>query len=204
MSAVRLSTTSYVVLGMIALRGPSTSYDLKRAMGHSVGYFWRFPHAQLYSEPQRLAQEGLLRLDTEDEGRRRKTFSVTEAGRAALRDWLAEPTNEHFEMRDIAELKLFFSEAGDPGNVVHLAREQIRQHEQRIAVYQDMQHRFADQPDVASRMVSLQLGLEMEHAALRFWTALREEADTTDGPALPAEYLRGLVRRLTGGPSRIM
>jgi len=46
-----------------------------------------------------------------------------------------------------------------------------------------MQHRFADQPEVASRMVSLQLGLEMEHAALKFWTALREEADTADAPA---------------------
>jgi DNA-binding PadR family transcriptional regulator len=201
MSAVRLSTTSYVVLGMIALRGPSTSYDLKRAMGHSVGYFWRFPHAMLYSEPQRLAELGLLHVATEDEGRRRKTFSITEEGRAALREWLAEPTNEHFEMRDIAELKLFFSEAGHPENVVHLAREQIKQHEQRIAIYQEMQDRFADQPEVASRMVSLQLGLEMEHAALRFWTALREEANTADAPA---EYLHGLVRRLAADRSRIM
>jgi DNA-binding PadR family transcriptional regulator len=199
MPGVRLSTTSYVVLGMIALRGPSTSYDLKRAMGHSVGYFWRFPHAQLYSEPQRLAESGLLRLDTEDEGRRRKTFSITAEGRTALREWLAEPTNEHFEMRDIAELKLFFSEAGDPGNVRNLAREQIKQHEQRIAVYEDMQRRFGDQPEVASRMVSLQLGLEMEHAALRFWTALAEELDRGDGPASPAGYLRGLVRGLAAG-----
>jgi DNA-binding PadR family transcriptional regulator len=183
---------------MIALRGPSTSYDLKRAMGHSVGYFWRFPHAQLYAEPQRLAQTGLLRLDAEDEGRRRRTFSITDEGRAALRAWLAEPTNEHFEIRDIAELKLFFSEAGDPGNVVHLAREQIKQHEQRIAVYEQMQRRFGDRPDVASRMVSLQLGLEMEHAALRFWSMLHEEADTAEGCALPAEYLHQLIRRLTG------
>lgn len=203
MSPVRLSTTSYVVLGMIALRGPSTSYDLKRATGHSVGYFWHFPHAQLYSEPQRLAALGLLHLNAEREGRRRKTFSITERGRAALRAWLAEPTNEHFEMRDIAELKLFFNEAGEPQNVVNLAREQVKQHEQRIGVYQEMQHRFGDRPDVAARMVTLQLGLEMEYAALRFWTALAEEVDGTDRPALPAEYLPGLMRRLdaTRGPA---
>lgn len=196
MSSVRLSTTSYVVLGMIALRGPSTSYDLKRAMGHSVGYFWHFPHAQLYSEPQRLAELGLLRLDAEREGRRRKTFSITDRGRQALRAWLAEPTNEHFEMRDIAELKLFFNEAGEPQNVLNLAREQVKQHEQRIGVYQEMQRRFGDRPEVAARMVTLQLGLEMEYATLRFWTALAEEVDGTDRPALPAEYLPGLVRRL--------
>jgi hypothetical protein len=52
----QLTPTSYVVLGMTALRGPTTSYDLKRAIGRSIGYFWRFPHAQIYDEPARLAE----------------------------------------------------------------------------------------------------------------------------------------------------
>lgn len=175
--AGRLSTTSYVVLGMIGLRGPSTPYDLKRGIGHSVGYFWPFPHAQLYAEPERLEQMGLLALESEATGRRRKVYSLTGAGRRVLRDWLASPTNEHFQMRDIAELKLFFSELGDPGNVARLAREQVRQHEERIAVYEQMQDRFGEIPAVAKRMVTLRLGLEMEHAALRFWRALAESAD---------------------------
>jgi PadR family transcriptional regulator AphA len=171
-STGRLSTTSYVVLGMIGLRGPSTPYDLKRGIGHSVGYFWPFPHAQLYAEPERLEQMGLLVLQSEETGRRRKVYSLTDAGRRALREWLASPTNEHFQMRDIAELKLFFSELGHPGNVARLASEQVRQHEERIAVYEQMQDRFGDMPAVAKRMVTLRLGLEMEHAALRFWRAL--------------------------------
>lgn len=173
-SAVRLSTTSYVVLGMIALRGPSTPYDLKRAVGHSVGYFWTFPHAQLYSEPDRLADAGLLALSVEETGRRRKTYSLTGAGREALRTWLASPTDEHFQMRDIAELKLFFNEVGDPSNRSNLAAEQIKQHEQRIAVYEGMVERFGSDPASRSRMITLELGLEMEHAALRFWTALAQ------------------------------
>jgi PadR family transcriptional regulator AphA len=179
-STERLSTTSYVVLGMIGLRGPSTPYDLKRAVGHSVGYFWSFPHAQLYSEPQRLEKMGLLELETEDSGRRRKIYSITEAGRAAVRDWLASPTNEHFEMRDIAELKLFFNELGDPGNIAMLAREQIKQHEERIGVYEEMQARFGEQPEVARRMITLRLGLEMEHAALRFWRSMADTADEAE------------------------
>jgi DNA-binding PadR family transcriptional regulator len=186
-STGRLSTTSYVVLGMIGLRGPSTPYDLKRAVGHSVGYFWSFPHAQLYSEPQRLTRMGLLEVETEHSGRRRKTYSLTEAGQRAMRDWLASPTNEHFEMRDVAEIKLFFNELGDPGNVAMLAREQIKQHEQRIDVYQEMQQRFGGDPAVARRMITLRLGLEMEHAALRFWHAIADEADLAgDKPATTA------------------
>jgi DNA-binding PadR family transcriptional regulator len=174
-SSRRLSTTSYVVLGTIGLRGPSTPYDLKRAVGHSVGYFWSFPHAQLYSEPERLEKMGLLEVETEETGRRRKIYSITDEGRQALRDWLASPTDEHFEMRDIAELKLFFNELGDPGNVASLAREQIKQHEERISVYEEMQRRFGEDPHVARRMITLRLGLEMEHAALRFWKSVADE-----------------------------
>jgi PadR family transcriptional regulator, regulatory protein AphA len=170
----RLSVTSYVVLGMIGLRGPSTPYDLKRGIGHSVGYFWPFPHAQLYAEPERLERMGLLAVESEETGRRRKVYSLTEEGRAVLRGWLASPTNVHFQMRDIAELKLFFSELGDPGNVPRLAREQMKQHEARIAVYEEMQERFGGIPAVAKRMITLRLGLEMERAALRFWRSLAD------------------------------
>ncbi|MGE3286507.1 MAG: PadR family transcriptional regulator [Pseudonocardia sp.] len=175
MPALRLSATSYVVLGMIALRGPSTPYDLKRAVARSVGYFWHFPHAQLYSEPDRLAEAGLLDLAVEDRGRRRKTYSITEEGLAALRAWLAAPTDEHFEMRDVAELKLFFNEVGDPADVPRLAAQQIRQHEQRIAAYEGMVTRYGHSAALRPRMITLELGLEMEHAALRFWRALADD-----------------------------
>lgn len=174
MTSERLSPTSYVVLGMIGLRGPSTSYDLKRAINRSIGYFWVFPHAGLYSEPHRLEKLGLLAASREEHGRRRRTFSLTSEGLRELREWLAAPTNEHFQLRDVAELKLFFSELGEQDNVRRLAREQVAQHEQRIEIYEDMRRRYSDVEAVASRMVTLGLGLEMEHAALRFWTALAQ------------------------------
>jgi PadR family transcriptional regulator, regulatory protein AphA len=179
-STGRLSITSYVVLGMIGLRGPSTPYDLKRGIGRSVGYFWPFPHAQLYAEPERLERMNLLAVESEDGGRRRKVYALTGAGRRALREWLASPTNVHFQMRDVAELKLFFSELGDPAGVARLAREQIEQHEQRIAEYEQMQDRFGEIPAVAKRMVTLRLGLEMEHAALRFWRSLADDPLAAD------------------------
>lgn len=186
-SKVRLSTTSYVVLGMIAMRGPSTPYDLKRAIGRSVGYFWSFPHAQLYSEPKRLQEAGLLELHEEESGRRRKTYTITEAGDEALRRWLGEPVEEHFELRDIAEIKLFFSERSRPEDVESLADGQIAQHERRIAEYKQMQERFGDIPEVAARMITLELGLGMEHAALAFWKSIRERAGKHELPLTVAE-----------------
>lgn len=181
MSTDRLSVTSYVVLGLIAMRGPSTSYDLKRAINHSVGFFWPFPHAQLYSEPKRLSQAGLLDVSAETTGRRRQTFSITDKGMKALRQWLAEPTAEQMQIRDIAELKLFFAELATDEDVLALAREQELQHRHRIEVYESMQSRFADRDDLAARMVPLRLGLAMEHAALQFWSDLTEELELRAG-----------------------
>ena len=168
MPELRLTTTSYVVLGMIALHGHCTPYSLKRAVGESVGLFWHFPHAQLYAEPDRLADLGLLARSVENGGRRRKTYSLTGPGLDALRDWLAAPTAEHFQLRDIAELKLFFHELGEPEHVTTLAAEQAAQHRRRIALYDEL---LAGD---AAASPTLELGLELEHAALRFWTALAE------------------------------
>jgi PadR family transcriptional regulator, regulatory protein AphA len=190
-STGRLSITSYVVLGMIGLRGPSTPYDLKRGIGRSVGYFWPFPHAQLYAEPERLERMNLLAVESEDGGRRRKVYTLTGKGRRVLREWLASPTNVHFQMRDVAELKLFFSELGDPADVARLARQQIEQHERRIAEYERMQDRFGEIPAVAKRMVTLRLGLEMEHAALRFWRSLADDPWAADRASAGAQGASG-------------
>jgi len=186
-----LSITSYVVLGMIGLRGPSTPYDLKRGIGRSVGYFWPFPHAQLYAEPERLERMNLLAVESEDGGRRRKVYTLTGKGRRVLREWLASPTNVHFQMRDVAELKLFFSELGDSADVARLARQQIEQHERRIAEYERMQDRFGEIPAVAKRMVTLRLGLEMEHAALRFWRSLADDPRAADRASAGAQGASG-------------
>ena len=63
----------------VALRGPTTPYDLKRFVQLSIGHFWPFPHTQLYAEPARLADAGLLEETREDGGRRRRHYAITGA-----------------------------------------------------------------------------------------------------------------------------
>ena len=180
LSNTRLSPTSYVVLGMVALRGPSTPYELKRAIGRSVGYFWRFPHTQLYDEPARLAEAGLLAENRENHGRRRRTYIITGRGLEVLRTWLREPAAEHFQLRDIAELKLFFSELVDSEAVKALASEQVRTHQVRLAEYEAIYERFGSQPERANRMAPLELGLELERAALDFWIRISQSPPRRD------------------------
>jgi len=180
-SSVRLSTTSHLVLGMIALRGPSTSYDLERAVRKSVGYVWPFPHAQLYDEPARLARAGLLAEEQESGGRRRRVYRITPAGRGALREWLREPVRGIIEFRDVAQLKLFFGELGRPEDLLALADSQIHLHRERLGQFEATAARHASHPDLAVRMAPLDLGIRVEHACIAFWEAVKKRP-----PRMPA------------------
>src|SRR4030088_3521471 len=85
--ATRLTGTSFAVLTLIELLGPSTPYDLKQALERSIANFWMVPHTTFYAEPTRLAKGGFLSELQEVRGRRRKVYSLTDAGRSALESW---------------------------------------------------------------------------------------------------------------------
>ncbi len=177
---VRLGPVSYLVLGMIALRGPSTSYDLKRFVQVTVGHFWPFPHTQLYAEPARLAEAGLLEESREESGRRRRFYSITEPGRELLGEWIAEPATTPMEYRDLGLLKLFFSELGEPEDMQALALEQAAAQRRQVAEYEAIEARFANRPELATRLLTVRLGLRLAHASAEFWEELATESPGTD------------------------
>ena len=168
-SPVRLSPVSCLVLGLIGLRGPSTPYELKRAVGRSVSYFWPFPHSQLYGEPERLAEAGLLSRKTETGGRRRKLYKLTRKGEQALKTWLKAAPNAIFEMRDMAVLQLFFSEFMSKEELVHLAKSQAELYRERLATYAQIEKTYVGKMGRNRRMASLFLGIRMATACLDFW-----------------------------------
>ena len=87
----RLTPTSFIVLGLIELSGEATPYELKSAVSVSLGNFWSLQHAQLYSEPERLAKAGYLKERREEGGRRRRHYSLTKKGAEALAEWRETP-----------------------------------------------------------------------------------------------------------------
>jgi PadR family transcriptional regulator, regulatory protein AphA len=178
-AAVRLSPTSYLVLGLIGLRGASTPYDLKRAVSRSVSYFWPFPHSQLYGESERLAGMGLLSRKDENGGRHRKVYNLTKQGRRALQDWVRSPPDEIFEMRDIAVLQLFFSEFMTENDLVALAVNQSRLYRERLATYQGIANAAGEADIKRRRMASVHLGILMMRACIDFWD------DVAKNPPVP-------------------
>jgi PadR family transcriptional regulator AphA len=104
---IRLTTTSYAVLTLVHLYGEATPYELKQALVRSIENFWPVPHTTFYEEPARLASAGYLAERQEQGGRRRKHYSLTEAGERALREWADAPGAAPPQLRDEALLKMF-------------------------------------------------------------------------------------------------
>ena len=105
---IRLTGNSYAVLAVLdKCGGGATSYELKQALEQSVENFWQVPHTTAYEEPARLAAAGYLTARQERGGRRRRVYTLTDAGRAALAEWIAEPVAAPPVLRDEGVLKVF-------------------------------------------------------------------------------------------------
>jgi DNA-binding PadR family transcriptional regulator len=161
MPEVRLTPTSYVVLGLIEWLQPATPYDLKQAAADRVTQLWSLPHTQLYSECARLADAGLLSERREESGRRRRIYRLTAAGSKALDAWRAEPTSETYEIRDAGLLKLLFGGAPGP-----LAERQLQAHRLRLEELE--QHLAAPELPEGARL-AIEAGVGHEREYLRFW-----------------------------------
>jgi PadR family transcriptional regulator, regulatory protein AphA len=174
----KLDESAFAVLGLIALRGPSTAYEIKRALSRITSEFWPVPHVTPYRVTTQLARLGMLTAEQERGGRRRRVFSLTDEGRAALRDWLSEPTSETMTIRDPGQLHLLFAELADSAAIEELARTQIRVYESRLATLDETEARLAGDPVRAPRLGPLQLGRAVYTAALSFWTSVAEAPDS--------------------------
>lgn len=169
MSTVRLTTTSYLVLGLIEACQPATAYDLKRLSAQSVVNFWSLPHTQLYSETSRLAGAGLLHEEREETGRRRRRYTLSEAGQSELDGWRSEPVKDLCEIHDPGTLKLFFG--ADPAD---LAADQIALHEEKLREYEQTR---ANLPEGTPRgmVLALEMGIGLEKHFVEFWRGAAEK-----------------------------
>jgi DNA-binding PadR family transcriptional regulator len=170
MEDVRLTPASYIVLGLIATcGGEATPYQLKTMVAAGLGEFWSLQHAQLYSEPERLAGSGYVEEEREDSGRRRRLYRLTDRGRQALAEWVAEPTSQLSELRDLGLLKLFFG--ADPAR---LAPAQLEAHRDKLRQHEELRDGAADALPPGARL-TLEAGIGHEREWVRFWSRLAEE-----------------------------
>jgi DNA-binding PadR family transcriptional regulator len=172
---IRLTPPSYIVLGLLAQADDVTPYDLKAMVAGGVGNLWSLQHTQLYGETERLAKAGYLTETREDGGRRRKLYSITQAGQDALAAWLgADPGDELPEVRDVGLLKVFFG--ADPSS---FAAKQAAAHRVKLSEYEALEQALAgavlEDAGLAGPLTALRAGLGHEREWVRYWSELAGE-----------------------------
>jgi DNA-binding PadR family transcriptional regulator len=168
---MKLTATSYIVLGLVDQLGEASAYDLKQAVASSVGNFWSVPHSQIYREAARLEEAGYVtgRVERTPGGRKRTVYRLLPRGTEELERWRGEPPDALPELRDPGLLKLHLG--ADPRS---LARERCAAHQRKLAEYEA--RRTLDPSDAPrGAWLTLDAGIAHERVWVRFWSEIAND-----------------------------
>lgn len=141
---------------------PATGYDLTRNFRTRMANVWNASHQQIYRELSKMTEEGLLAMeDVPQDGRPdRKLYRLSDAGIAALENWLSAPQGRP-PTRDPLLVKLFGGDLVDPASL----REEIERHRrnwlEELQRYRDIEAEYFSAPE------QVPFRYRLQHLALR-------------------------------------
>ncbi|MBO0452991.1 helix-turn-helix transcriptional regulator [Candidatus Enterococcus murrayae] len=135
------NTLQYIILGMLQ-EGQKTGYDIKTAFTTEIGEFWQAKHSQIYPELSKLTKKGWINFQTEIVGTKleKKVYSLTDAGRIALLEWLKEPLTELPTNKDEFVLKLYFIKSIEDERLPEMIQQQIELHQKKLEHLESRRH----------------------------------------------------------------
>lgn len=154
--------------------GPLTGWDLVRTAPARIGAFWTLTRSQVSRELSTMAGHGLVEAGARGL-RDRRPYAITEAGRAAFRDWLAQmPPDE--TIRFPLLLTISFGRWMETAALRRAGHERRQAHARRLDGYQsDRDRLLRDQPGaIPWGLATLNFGLAYE-AALAWFDGLPPE-----------------------------
>ncbi len=173
MADARLTTPSFLVLGIIDRLGEASPYDVKVEAARTVAPFWSVPHAQVYAQCDRLLEAGLLSQVRQESGRNRRVLTLTDQGRAVLGRWLDDPEFVPVEARERGILKLWFGGRPDV-----LAPVQLGEHEKTLHGYEELADSVGELLTPGQRE-ALEFGIRYERMMVDFWGWVQHRDERT-------------------------
>jgi DNA-binding PadR family transcriptional regulator len=147
------------------LEQPGSGYELARRFERSIGRFWSATHQQIYRVLKRMEADGWVTAEEIDQGGRpdKRSYSVTEPGRAALTSWLRDPVQPEAVRHELA-VKIrgaAFDDAAGRAALITEVERYRKTHQDLLGRYLTGERR--DFPDAAA----LDVGQRLQHTVLR-------------------------------------
>lgn len=106
--------------------GPMSGYDLVKAFGSSLDFFWHAQNSHIYLELKKLEKQNFICGETVIQSDRpnKRIFSITDTGRKEFMNWLAEGSGEddiHFKSAFL--MKVFFGGNLTPAQSADMLRQ---------------------------------------------------------------------------------
>jgi len=172
-----LTATEAALLGLLALRGERSGYDLKKLVDGSVGYFWRPAKTQIYAVLPRLVEAGYATREEVSQSDRpdKHVYRVTAAGRRAVTDWLEEPPSESGDRTPFL-LRIFLGGLASPDALGRHVRAKREQAEWLKAELEEIDARIGDSGDYHAALTR-RYGLAQAEAVIEWADTVERELD---------------------------
>ncbi len=176
------------------LEQAATGFELAKRFDRSMSYYWHATHQQIYRELARMEQAGWIRVHEHAEKNRSKIYHIRPEGEAELQRWVmvsseAPPLREGLMIKLRAEAIL-----GSLGVEIQI-QQRIEQHQQRLAIYQQLEQQYfavtAQCREQRLKHLILKTGMSYEQYCVQWLQevlrVLAEESDTPSKniPVLP-------------------
>jgi DNA-binding PadR family transcriptional regulator len=157
---------SHTILAVLSQQ-PYSGYDISKRFEESVSCYWQASQQQIYRELGKMEHQGWVVYETLPQAGKpdKKIYSITEAGKAELRRWYAEPT-EPTPIREDLLVRVLAAPYVPDGRLIDELCRRRQIHSEQLANYQAMEDCYravADPPAIEQfRYLTLRRGLRYE------------------------------------------
>ena len=130
-----------LILGLLML-SPMTGYGLQQFIKKNLALICSHSAGSVQTALAKLERDGKVKAHEATEGRRRKkSFTITEAGRSAFAAWVTQPMQAD-KVKNMELARLFFAGLAEPEARAAAIRDYIRQLEETRSVLCAIHGRF--------------------------------------------------------------
>ena len=189
-----IPVTGYAILGLLTFGDELTGYEIKQRADMTLRFYWVSPAmSQIYTELRRLTDRGLVLPDARTDGGREVTsYAITEAGQAALREWMDGTPAGFPVLKHTVLLRLLIGHATEPEQTRQMLHDYVAELDRALDDLAEVREalRGADRPGEPFRFPALVADWGLDYFAAETRHAQRALAsldETGDGADHPAE-----------------